>query len=181
MNPILDRTIRLALICSVAALLLGFVDSMTAPQIAEHKRIELQNALNDLVVTGTAGEAEPQDGPVVTARYPISDGGAVTGYILALKGSGYGGEMKLLASYSLDGTLLKAILMENNETPGLGKKAEKREYMEKFTGRGNQGNPIPTTKAKLEKPDAVGGSTITFTGVSRALAAGSDYIREGLK
>ncbi|MBN2626509.1 MAG: FMN-binding protein [Spirochaetales bacterium] len=179
MNPILDRTLRLAVICSVAALLLGFVNSLTAPQIEQHKKEELQRALNELVVSGEAGEAEALDNILVSARYPITDGGDLTGYILALNGSGYGGEMKLLASYSLDGTLLKAILMENNETPGLGKKAEKSEYMDKFIGRGQEGNPIPTVKSMLEKPDAVGGSTITFTGVSRALAAGSDYIREG--
>jgi Na+-translocating ferredoxin:NAD+ oxidoreductase subunit G len=180
MNPILDRTLRLALICGVAALLLGVVNSMTAPVIEQHKLETLQKALKELVVTGEAGESELIEDTVVTERYPITESGEIIGYILALKGNGYGGELKLLASYSLDGTLLKSILMENNETPGLGKKAEKKEYMNKFLSKGKKGNPIPTSKNELEKPDAVGGSTITFTGVSRALAAGSSYIREEL-
>ncbi|MDC7221987.1 MAG: FMN-binding protein [Spirochaetales bacterium] len=178
MNPIVDRTLRLAIICSVAALLLGVINSMTAPLIEAHKLATLQNALQELVVKGEAGEVEGLDSPVVPERYPIMDGGEVIGYILSLRGNGYGGEMKLLASYEMDGTLLKAILMDNNETPGLGKKAEKAEYMDKFLGKGEAGNPIPTSKGELEKPDAVGGSTITFTGVSRALAAGSAYMRE---
>ena len=180
MSPIADRTLRLAVICSIAALLLGIINSMTAPVIEEHKRIELENALAELVVTGKAGEVQDMGDPLVDQLYPILDESGKIGYILSLLGSGYGGEMKILASYSLDGTLLKAILMEDNETPGLGKKAEKPEYMEKFLGRGSADNPIPTTKGQLEKPDAVGGSTITFTGVSRALSAGSAYVREEL-
>ncbi|MDC7224137.1 MAG: FMN-binding protein [Spirochaetales bacterium] len=180
MNPVVDRTLRLALICGVAALLLGLINSVTAPQIEAIKLATLQKALEELVVTGAAGEVETLENPLVAERYPIMDGGEVVGYILSLVGNGYGGEMKLLASYSLDGTLLKAILMDNNETPGLGKKAEKSDYMDKFLGKGAAGNPIPTSKGELEQPDAVGGSTITFTGVSRALAAGSAYIREEL-
>ena len=180
MSPIADRTLRLAVICSIAALLLGIINSMTAPVIEEHKRIELENALNELVVTGKAGEVQELDDSLVNQLYPIMEEGEKIGYILSLLGSGYGGEMKILASYSLDGTLLKAILMEDNETPGLGKKAEKPEYMDKFLGKGSSDNPIPTTKGQLEKPDTVGGSTITFTGVSRALAAGSVYVREEL-
>ena len=181
MSPIADRTIRLAVICSIAALFLGVINSMTAPVIEEHKRQELQKALNELVVTGQAGEVQELDDSLVTQLYPIMDGGERIGCILTLMGNGYGGELKILASYSLDGTLLKAILMEDSETPGLGKKAEKPEYMEKFLGKGKAGSPIPTMKSQLEKPDAVAGSTITFTGVSRALAAGSDYVREELK
>lgn len=178
MNPILDRTVRLAVICSVAALLLGVVNAMTAPKIEEIKRVNLQKALGELVVEGAAGEKEKVDLPVVLEKYPIETDGKLIGWILGLRGNGYGGEMKLLASYGVDGTLIKAILMDNNETPGLGKKAEKSEYMEKFIGKGTKGSPIPVSKGDLERPDAIGGSTITFTGVSRALAAGAAYVRE---
>jgi electron transport complex protein RnfG len=181
MNPILDRTLRLAVICSIAALFLGIINMITAPKIEEHKVEDLKRALGELVISGIAGQVEPVADGQVYERYPVVESGELKGYILGINGNGYGGEMKLLASYSLDGTLQKAILMENNETPGLGRKAEKSEYMKKFLGRGNKNSPIPTSKGDLEKPDAVGGSTITFNGVSRALASGAAYIREELK
>ena len=61
--------------------------------------------------------------------------------------------------------------------PGLGKKAEKKEYMNKFRGSGAD-TPVPVTKDMvLDSPDSITGATITFTGVANALKEGSDYVK----
>jgi electron transport complex protein RnfG len=67
--------------------------------------------------------------------------------------------------------------MDNSETPGLGKKAENPAYMEKYLGTGASDNPVPVRKSMLkpDEADAITGATITFLGVSKALAEGAVY------
>jgi len=177
MSPMVNKTLKLTLICAIAALLLGIVNSITEPVIKERKAQMLKEALSSLVEEGSIGEAEIQADSLVNTVYPVKSDGSVISCILSIQGSGYGGDMQVLGAYSLDGTLLNAQLMENNETPGLGKKAESHEYMEKFIDYGGL-EPIPVRKDMLPPGmDDITGATITFNGVSQALAAGSEYVK----
>ena len=170
----MEKAGKLALICAISALLLGIINSMTEPVIAERKRIELQKALVSLIEEGTPGEVEAIDQGGVNSRYPIVGPG---GWILDMTGKGYGGDMKILASFKEDGTIMDIVLMDNAETPGLGKKAEKSEYMDKYRKTGGN-TPVPVTKDMLGAgADAVSGATITFAGIGRALAEGADYVK----
>jgi electron transport complex protein RnfG len=78
----------------------------------------------------------------------VRDGDVLLGHVLALTGSGYGGELKLLVYYGVDGAIRAARLVENTETPGLGKKAETAGYMAMFTGTG-AARPVPVSKEML--------------------------------
>ena len=171
---------KLFLVCAVAATALGFVNEVTEPAIRERKIRELQEALLSLSQGEPVGEAVIADGAGVSAYYAISGGAdGVSGYIVDLTGMGYGGDMKILARYSPAGSVEAVRLMDNAETPGLGKKAEKAEYMEKFLGTGSAGYPVPVRKTSLgqEEADSVTGATITFLGVAKALDAGAGFVR----
>jgi RnfABCDGE-type electron transport complex G subunit len=118
-------------------------------------------------------------GPVI-AYYPVEQNGQITGYALDILGSGYGGDMKIIAGYNTDGSIRKVKLLDNSETPGLGKKAEVEGYMEKFTGTGAE-KPVPVIKNMLKdrnEIDAVTGATITFMAIADALRAGSDFVKK---
>ena len=175
MSDIIKIGSKLALICAVAALCLGAVNMVTEPQIEKFRAEKLQAALEQVSPGGTIGEETPADDAVVTSYYTVKDGDKVTGYILNLKGAGYGGDLIILASYKAGGELFGSVMMENDETPGLGKEAEKDWYMKKYIGYA--GENIPTTKSQLEQvdADAISGATITFAGIGNALIAGSDF------
>jgi electron transport complex protein RnfG len=171
---------KLALICAVATLALGFVNTLTEPEIAKIKEMELKKALASVLKGGEAGAAvNVEDNIFVKEVYPIISGPENGGFVLKLTGSGYGGDMDILAGIKNDGEVFASVLMANLETPGLGKKAEKAEYMLKFLGHGSC-VPVPVRKTELESKDAdaVTGATITFLGIAKALEAGSDYIRK---
>ncbi|MBN1699597.1 MAG: FMN-binding protein [Spirochaetales bacterium] len=210
--------LKLFIICAASAVILSLLNTLTAPRIEKNRIEQQKEALEYLVTTGGIGEKHTVDDETVTSVYTITQGSDVTGYVLELRGYGYGDPMTLLALYATDGELKGAKLMENTETPGLGKKAESDEYMKKFIGKGGTvGPPIPTTiellkaqtgasgataysevavtsvndvllkvfewffgKPKTGASDSVTGATITFQGVSRALAGGSDYVKEKL-
>lgn len=164
-------------ICAVCSGVLAIVNSMTAPVIEANALATKNAALAPLSGGKSIGEEQLVSGnPTVTSEYPLGSG---EGYILTLTGSGYGGSFTMLASYNADGTVIGAKMLDNSETPGLGKKSEEDWYMTKFVGTGSADKPVPTSKDQLSKADsdAISGASVTFAGVSKAIAEGSEYVK----
>ncbi len=179
MKGALKTGIILFLICAVSAGLCGIVNSITAPRIAENTLKETLEGYAAVSPGYDIGEEKAVEGNAnVLSILPLSKDGKTEGAILNLTANGYGGAFNIIASYSLDGTLIKAKMMSNSETPGLGKKSEQSWYMAMFEGRGGS-EALPASKSDLSSEDsqAVSGASITFNGVSTALRAGSDYIK----
>lgn len=171
---------KLALICIVAASVLGLVNAFTAPTIAKVKEKQLQEALRRVKGDFSAGEeVAVEDHPVVRALYPLlaADSNAA-GYIIKMNAAGYGGDIELLASFTLNGEVRAVAVMDNLETPGLGKLAEKPGYMDKFIGKGDRLS-IPVTKQELpqKEADSVSGASLTFMGIAQALLQGSEFAK----
>lgn len=182
MNDVVNVGGKLALICAVAAIALGLVNAVTAPAIDKVKEQQLSAALDAVRGTAEAGEERLVEGePIVDGYYALVQDGTSAGYILKLTGTGYAGDMEILAAYRQDGEIKAVALMNNSETPGLGKEAEKPAYMEKYIGTG-AGRPVPMNKQQLtqEEADSISGASITFMGIAQALKAGSDYVKEQL-
>jgi Na+-translocating ferredoxin:NAD+ oxidoreductase subunit G len=172
---------RLAVICAVAATILGGINALTEPRIEWIQQQRLDAALQNVSRGNKTGEmVTVEDSKVVKAYYPIiaENSKDVSGYVLRLVGQGYGGDMVILAGIAKNGEVFSAELMQNQETPGLGKEAEKQEYMKKYTGKGEE-DMIPVRKDMLsqEQADSITGATITFIGIGKALAEGSDFVK----
>ncbi|MDD3903899.1 MAG: FMN-binding protein [Sphaerochaeta sp.] len=166
-------------ICAVCAFALGWTNSITSPVIARQE-IENKNKALQAVSNGwEIGEQKEVAGEsFVTYMIPLTSAGKTSGYIVGLKGAGYGGELTLVGSYTIEGELLFAQMLTNSETPGLGKKSENEGYMDKFKGTGAT-SVVPTTKDMLSDSDAaaVSGSSVTFSAVAKAIKGGSDYVK----
>ncbi|MCF7943061.1 MAG: FMN-binding protein [Spirochaetia bacterium] len=182
MKDILRISGRLAIICAAAAVSLAGVNMVTAPRIKEYQQEQLHQALSAVAAGYEISEQSiPSDDsnfPEITSFYPLYQNTESAGYILLMTASGYGGPMELIAGYKASGELINARLLQNSETPGLGKEAEKDTYMEMFAGSGGE-NSIPARKSELpeDRADAVSGSTITFTGIAKALSTGSAFVK----
>ena len=207
-SGIIITGLKLCVICAVAAVCLGAINGITEPQIIARRLQEEKDALTYLVPNGKTGErVSVEKEETVRAFYPVQQEGSLFGYVLDLQAMGYGGEMKILAAFRTDGVIHSSRLLDNLETPGLGKRAESPEYMNMFRGRGSSDKPVPTSKEMLKTgepqtrsdkktelnfktwflggeaaggADAVTGATITFLGVAEALAEGSNHVRTKL-
>ena len=219
--------LKLFLICAISAITLSVVNIFTKEPI-ENQKVEAENKVRDEFVevfkeqlnlnNCTAGtkivlsekeleELKENDIETVVAYYPVKNSGTTIGYIVELNAKGYGGPMKMMALYNTDGEIVSVVLLDNEETPGLGKKAEEESYMNKFIGTGGPEYPVPETKSMLEgssgstiqyerdwprfnlsfdewffgvtegQTDSVTGATITFNGISGALAQGVIFIK----
>jgi electron transport complex protein RnfG len=180
MKNYLKVAMILGVICAVAAVILAFVNSVTAPRIAEYEEKQTLLALESVASGYDIGERsyDNADGNV-NYLIPLSQNGATVGYILELNANGYGGAMILVASFDTEGKVLAAKMLSNSETPGLGKKSEAAGYMDKFLGTGGS-TSVPTSKSELSAADAqaVSGASVTFTGIAKALAYGSGYVKQ---
>ena len=180
MKKIVIIGLKLSVICAVSAIILAFVNSVTAPAIEYYKKAAVEEALKKIAGGGDIGEQTlVGDNPAVQGYYPASFPDKGEGFILRLTGAGYGGDMAILAGFLKDGAVYSVVLMDNQETPGLGKNAERPEYMTKFLSKGGD-EPVPLLKDNLSKADAdaVSGATITFLGVAKALAEGSGFVKD---
>lgn len=178
----MSKNIRYALIlfsiCAICALILALANNITAPVIAQHEEENRQAALSELSSGYEVGQEEAVGKDGIVSRIPLLDSTNTAGYILTLKGNGYGGEFTMMASYRISGEILSAKMLTDGETPGLGKKSEESWYMKKYIGTGTSEKPVPTSKSDLSKEDsdAVSGASVTFTNVSKALKNGATYV-----
>ncbi|MDY4609903.1 MAG: FMN-binding protein [Sphaerochaetaceae bacterium] len=169
----------LGIICAVAAVILAFVNAVTAPRIADYEAKQTLVALKAVASGYDIGERRYDDADSsVNYLIPLTQNGSISGYILELNANGYGGAMTFVASFNTEGEILAVKMLTNSETPGLGKKSEAAGYMDKFLGTGGRIS-IPTSKSELSAADAqaVSGASVTFTGIAKALAYGSDYVK----
>jgi electron transport complex protein RnfG len=179
MKKNLKYALILLSICGVCAFALGYTNAITRPVIEKQELENKMKALTEVSNGWEIGEQEDVTGnPYVSYYLSLSENGTLKGYIVGLKGSGYGGQLSLVASYSLDGETLSAKMLTNSETPGLGKKSEEKGYMDKFKGKGSS-KPVPTNKSMLSGDDAaaISGASVTFAAVGKALTGGSEYIK----
>lgn len=179
MKNIISIGLKLALICAAAAISLSLINMVTAPKIEAYKEQKLLEALEAVSSNYSIGERTVTENEKIEYLYDLNDSeGNLSGYALRIRSAGYGGEMWVLASYNLDGSVITARLLDNTETPGLGKKAEDPSYMSKFEGTGTEEEPIPERKNDLPsaEAEAVSGATVTFSGIAKAIAFGSDFV-----
>lgn len=173
------KKIILPLICAVAAILLALVNMVTQPKIEEYELSIAKEALTEVSLGNDFGdEILISDRDNLVFYHEMSKNNGKNGYIVGLKSSGYGGELTLVASYDLDGNLLKAKLLTNSETPGVGKKAENPDYMNMFIGKNSDNLPLKKDMLSSDDVAVVSGATLTFGGISKALSAGSEFVKE---
>lgn len=203
----LKAPLTLIIISLLVSTSLGILYFVTQPHIAKVQAESQSAAFYTLIERSENFSAVPDSEPelkeriaqvISQAKEASSDGivrrtftidkdfipGLPKLYILELAGRGFGGPMQIFAAYTENYDLWHAVLLENTETPGFGKKAEEPVYMQMFWGQGPKAKKhIPTVKNDVspEYLDAVTGSTISFTAISSALKGGADWLmQEGL-
>lgn len=155
---------------------LAFVNHVTAGPIEEQKQLALEKGIktvmqaDDLTVTKTDTVKMNVDGKEqVYIVYNNEKGAAVQSSTM-----GFGGELKVLVGFDTDGYILGYTLLEHQETPGLGAKADQ------WFQKGQKGDIIgmnPGQKALDVKPvkggqgdvDAITASTITTRAFLKAI------------
>ncbi len=152
---------------------LAFVNHVTAGPIEEQKQLALEKGINtvmqadNLTVTqiDTIKMNDAKGKEQVYILYHNEKGAAVESSTM-----GFGGELKVLVGFDTDGNILGYTLLEHQETPGLGAKADQ------WFQKGQKGDIIGKNPAEGlivskdgGKVDAITASTITSRAFLRAV------------
>ena len=127
--------IVLTVICLVVAGLLAYVNSITAPVIAqaaaeaeeEAKKEVLQAADSFTTVEDLSGCPE-----TLESAY-VAENGA--GDVFILSGPGYGGQVQIIVGIGSDGTITGTKVLDHSETAGLGARITQDKFRDQFVGQ----------------------------------------------
>lgn len=194
-RSIAKDTLALVLITLVAAILLGLVREITAGPIAKREEEDKQKAYLE-VFQSASSVVESKDvpelqaalaeaGKILTPEYAAvtvdeaclaKDGaGNTLGYIVTVTDKkGYGGAIKMVFGYALDGTVTGIEFLSISETAGFGLEAEKNpEWRKQFYGVPVKEFAVTKTGSKTQNEiDALSGATITSRAVTQGINGG---------
>ena len=158
--------IVLALVCAIAALVLGLTYNVTKPLIAQQQEKEKNEALQRTV----PGASEYRERSIdAITYYEAYKDDKLIGYILPAKGDGYVDTIDMLVGIDTEGIISGVEILSQEETPGLGARCVKIKhgqtqpwFLEQFKGKKAQSLSLKTI-------DAITGSTITTDAIIQGL------------
>jgi len=164
----------LMLIAGVAAGGLSLLNNTTAPIIAENKALEQKEAREEVARSAGAAEFDKivlEDG----FEYYVAKNkeGDDVGYVCLAEGKGYSSTIETVAGFDLNYEILGLKITFQQETPGLGTKAEEVKkgenepwFLRSFKGK--NGLDVAVVKDRGEV-DAITGATITSRAISNSI------------
>lgn len=161
MKNIVKLTVFLAIVAGLAGGAVSYVNSLTAPTIAE-KEIEVDKAsLKELYPSGNFEKVDeaPGDFLAIETVYKVNDGEA---YIYKTSAAGYAGDVKAMISIGTDGKYQGLIITDcSSETAGIGDQIKGDAFINSVVGK-NVGDSIDTISG------ATFSSAAVITGIEQA-------------
>ena len=148
-QPISKNALLLALVALVCVAILGLVNQLTQPKIAEQQLANKLAILNDVLPQSSASAALLADCILVTnppllgrstaqSVYRLRNDDRVNAFVIETTApDGYSGNIDLIVAIQPDGTVLGSRVLNHQETPGLGDKIERRRspWIESFSNK----------------------------------------------
>lgn len=192
--------LKLLVICSVVAVIIAFVNTITKDRIAYNAMLDTADALSKIYSSDYQGktftvngeEFVIQDEDKIIARcsrvnnytpkndevktiYLLSDAdGNPKGSCVSIAPMGFKAEIQMLVAVNEDMTVKGVKIVSMSDTSGIGTKAQDEGFLAKFKGLGSE---------EAAKVDSISGATKTskpvINAVSIAVKEVSNYISDG--
>ena len=166
-------TAVLFLICVIVAAALSGTNLLTKDKIAEQAAQKAEESRK--LALSDADTFEPANESAENEYYVGKSGSEIVGYVFETSAKGYGGDVDVMTGISLDGKITGVILLDHEETPGLGANAEKEEFRAQFL------QDVPDTLLKLVKyQEPKPGEVEAMTGASMTSRAVMNAVNEAI-
>ena len=169
-KDVLLPTAVLFLICVIVAAALAGTNLLTKDKIAEQAALKAEESRKLALIDADSFE------PAAENEYYVGkSGGKIVGYVFETSAKGYGGDVDVMTGISTDGKITGVILLDHEETPGLGANAEKEDFRAQFL------QDVPETLLKLVKYQAPQpGEVEAMTGASMTSRAVTDAVNQAV-
>ena len=163
-KDIVITAVSLFLICAVSAGVLGFVNQITAPAIAEIQAKAADEAKAAVLPAAAVFEAIELENAEAYAGKNAA--GETVGYVFVTSASSYGGKLELMTGVDTSGTVTGITPLTIDDTPGLGMKAKNAEEQAKWIGKSAPLKVIRTGEPAEDEIVAITSATITTKAVT---------------
>lgn len=166
-KDIIITAVSLFLICAVSAGILGFVNRITAPAIADIQAKAADEA--KAAVLPAAAEFEALTLENAEGYAGKNAAGETVGYVFVTSASSYGGKLELMTGVDTAGAVTGVRILTINDTPGLGMNAQREEFRAQFVGRTGALTVTKSGAANENEIDALTSATITSKAVTNCV------------
>ncbi|MHB1452854.1 MAG: RnfABCDGE type electron transport complex subunit G [Saccharofermentanales bacterium] len=178
-------TVILFFITVIITAALATVNFYTAPVISANAKTTADAARLEVFGSATAFEDVTTTYLPESRKYlrsvikALDADGNTAGLVIEAYGTGYGGEIRIMAGITSQRELIGFVVLSNNETPGLGTKVALESFTSRFLG-GKPGLAFTFNKedTSLNGVDAITASTISSTAVLTAINASLTFADE---
>ncbi|MBJ6799796.1 RnfABCDGE type electron transport complex subunit G [Geomonas propionica] len=180
MRDIVKLSLFLMLVAGVAGAGLSYVNDLTSPLIEKQIRQQKIDGFKEVYPEGDRVEDQSQrylkeaHDPALREVNLAYRGGEPVGAIYAVETKGYAGPISLLAGFDIASNKLIAVkVLSQRETPGLGAKAQERQFQDRYRGKGLRETLEVTKNAPVRENqiEAITASTITSKAVTKGVNA----------
>lgn len=158
--------IILMVVCFTASLVLAVTYKLTSTKIEEQMTVQEKEALEEVLTDADEFTQKKIDG--LDYYEGLKDKNLI-GYVLKVRGKGYGGNIDMLVGIGSQGEIKGVEVLSQEETPGLGSRiteikqgAKKPWFLEQFKGKA-------AGDLKMSGIQAVSGATISSKAVLEAI------------
>lgn len=189
--------IVLVIVCMITAALLAWTNAATADLISEQAEMKdniarqtlLTDAktfkevpVNDFITAHpeySEEQAKANENAILVSIYEGLDGDNSVGYIVQGEYRGYGGLVPAMVGISHDGKILGVTVLDNDETPGLGKKVEEEGFLGQFKDASSDKHfAHGDVGADEQELDAVSGATYSSVAVLKDVNLAMDVFHQ---
>lgn len=175
---VLKPTAILVAICVLITAAVAGTNELTKDRIAqqqalkaeESRKIVLPGAESFTSVSGLDQIAEEAGGSAAITAGESAQG--LLGYVFETSAKGYGGDVKVMTGIYWDGKIAGVVILEHEETPGLGANAEKERFREQYVGLDANAGDITVVRYQTpvgQQIEAMTGASITSRAVTAAV------------
>lgn len=173
MNKYIKIILSITIISGICGVILAFTYNKTKEKIAYEDRLDFLNSLKIILPQYDNSPDEEIINIDNHKIYVASKDGKVVGYAIAwTSNKGYGGIIEVLVGVDIYGKIYGVSVLKHKETPGLGDKIIKQDFLKLFTSLSDY------SKISVKKD---GGIIDEFSGATMSPRAVSDAVRNGLK
>ncbi len=144
-SDLLRLSVTLFVIAGLMALLVAFVNNVTAPVIEQRSAENISKALNEVLPEADSFVETTVDVTSITSsdgKDTAIDGvwkavanGENIGYCVKVLPQGYGGIIETIVALSTDGKVLDTCIVSMSETSGIGTKIQDENFLSQFIGK----------------------------------------------
>lgn len=183
LRDVIKAGLILCIISLTVALALAFTYSATKDTI-ELRKLEKAEEARELVMPYAESFEEIENldlsSSIVKAAYNGVTDGNIVGSVFEVEVSGYGGPIQITVGIDNKGLITGVNIGDNTETPGLGQKITKEDFLNQFKDISHEKSlkAVKNPSAKEEEIHIASGATISSEAVVDAVQAAMDLNQE---